>query len=98
MTNRALWVISLLFATALAAAYDDYASARQKLDQIESGRLRAGTLVELSPTELNAYITREAPDGVRRREARSSPFPLTRARTWVHDEADPAPPLPQVRP
>lgn len=65
MSNRSLWVISLLFATALAGAYDDYASARQKLDQIESGRLRAGTRVEISPTELNAYITREAPDGVR---------------------------------
>jgi hypothetical protein len=49
----------------MAAAYDDYLSAKLKVDQIEAGRLRAGTRVELSPPELNAYIAREAPEGVR---------------------------------
>jgi hypothetical protein len=62
---RASWVISLLFAVAAAGAVDDYVSAKRKFDQIESGRLRAGTRVELSQPELNAYITKEAPDGVR---------------------------------
>ena len=65
MSNRSFWVISLLSAATVAAAYDDYASAKQKVDQIEAGRLRAGTRVELSPLELNAYIAREAPEGVR---------------------------------
>lgn len=65
MSNRVFWVISLLFAATVAAAYDDYLSARHKVDQIEAGQLRAGTRVELSPPELNAFIAREAPEGVR---------------------------------
>jgi len=65
VANRIFWVISLLFATLVAGAGDDYLSAKQKFDQIEAGRLRAGTRLELSAPELNAYITREAPVGVR---------------------------------
>ncbi|SPF52897.1 conserved exported hypothetical protein [Candidatus Sulfopaludibacter sp. SbA4] len=65
VSNRFIWVISLLSAATAAAAYDDYASAKRKVDQIEAGQLRAGTRLELSAPELNAYIAREAPDGVR---------------------------------
>lgn len=65
VSHRVFWVVSLLTSLLSAAAYDDYQSAKQKVDQIEGGRLKAGTRVELSPPELNAYITREAPAGVR---------------------------------
>ncbi|HEY2012425.1 MAG TPA: hypothetical protein VGH38_02940 [Bryobacteraceae bacterium] len=65
MSNRVFWVISLLSAAALGAAHDDYLSAKQKVDEIEAGRLKAGTRIDLSPLELNAYIAREAPEGVR---------------------------------
>jgi len=62
------WAFSvglLVFAASLVGALDDYSSAKRKVDQIESGRLRAGTRVELTPIEINAYISREAPPGVR---------------------------------
>ncbi len=65
MSHRVIGIISVLVAATGAAAYDDYLSAKQKVDQIEAGRLSAGTRVELSPPELNAYIAREAPEGVR---------------------------------
>jgi hypothetical protein len=39
--------------------------ARQKLDSIDSDRLRPGTRITLTPPELNAYIAHEAPEGVR---------------------------------
>jgi len=59
------WVVPLALATALAAAYTDYDSARRKFDLIESDRLRAGARVELSTRELDAYAAHEAPAGVR---------------------------------
>lgn len=65
MINRATGVISLLFAGALAAAYNNYDSAKQKLDRIESDRLRGGTRVELSAPEMTAWVAHEAPQGVR---------------------------------
>jgi len=52
-------------ATALAAAYTDYASAKRKLDLIGSDRLQPGARVELTDLELNAYAQHEAPPGVR---------------------------------
>lgn len=52
----------------LQATAGDYASARAKLDQIESGKLRAGTRVQLSANELTAYVVHEAPKGVYRPE------------------------------
>lgn len=63
--QRALWGIPLILAAALGAAYSDYLSAKQKLDLIESGRLQAGSRVDLSLRELNAYAQREVPPGVR---------------------------------
>ena len=65
MTNRSIWVISLLCAGALGAAYSDYDSAKQKLDRIESDRLQSGTRVELTAREMTAWAEREAPQGVR---------------------------------
>ena len=65
MSNRSIWVISLLFGGALGAAYSDYDSAKQKLDRIESDRLRSGTRVELTAREMTAWAEREAPLGVR---------------------------------
>jgi len=52
-------------ATALAAAYTDYDSAKRKLDLIASDRLGPGARVELTSRELNAYAQHEAPPGVR---------------------------------
>jgi hypothetical protein len=58
-----------LIAAALAAlafaAVEDYASARRKLDLIDSDRLRPGAKVTLTARELNAYVAHEVPPGVR---------------------------------
>ncbi len=52
-------------AAALGAAADNYLSAKHKFDAIESDRLRPGARVELTVPELDAYVAREAPAGVR---------------------------------
>jgi len=62
-----LVAIALLGLATFGAAPDDYLSAKQKFDSIESGRLRAGSRVELSVRELDAYAEREVPEGVRNR-------------------------------
>jgi hypothetical protein len=62
--NRRIWAITLLLAAA-GVAYADYASAQQKIDVIESGRLRAGSRVTLTYPELAAWVAHEAPAGVR---------------------------------
>lgn len=49
----------------LGAAPDDYLSAKQKFDSIESDRLKPGSRVQLSVRELDAYAEREVPEGVR---------------------------------
>ena len=48
-----------------ALAYDDYSSAKQKIDSIEAGRLRAGARVTLTFPELEAWAKTQMPDGVR---------------------------------
>ena len=65
VTGRAIWILPVLFSAVSTAAYTDLASCQQKFDLIESGRLRAGSHVELSPQELNAYAAAAAPAGVR---------------------------------
>ena len=65
MKLRLLWAIVLLCLATLGAAPDDYLSAKQKFDSIEDGRLRAGSRVELSVRELDAYAERQVPEGVR---------------------------------
>jgi hypothetical protein len=52
-------------AITMASGFDFYTSARQKVDLIESGRLRPGARVDLSLGELNAFAVKEAPEGVR---------------------------------
>src|ERR1019366_2771111 len=49
---------------------DDYATAKQKFDSIEAGSLRSGTRVVLTIPELNAWVAREAPAGVRNTQLR----------------------------
>lgn len=78
VTVRAIWIIPVLFSAVSTAAYTDLASCQQKFDLIESGRLRAGSHVELSPGELNAYAAAAAPVGVREpRLALTSPGQAT---------------------
>ena len=62
---RLRWAILLLCLAAPGAAPDDYLSAKRKFDSIESDRLKAGSRVELSVRELDAYAEREVPEGVR---------------------------------
>jgi hypothetical protein len=59
------WVCLALFVTAVGAAYDNYTSAKQKIGLIEADRLRPGTRVTLTYPELESWVAREAPDGVR---------------------------------
>jgi hypothetical protein len=58
-----------LFATLLAALAfsptEDYATAKHKIDLINSDRLRPGAKVTLTPRELNEYVAHEVPAGVR---------------------------------
>jgi hypothetical protein len=65
VTVRAIWIFPVLFSAVSTAAYTDLASCQQKFDLIESGRLRAGSHVELSSGELNAWAAAAAPSGVR---------------------------------
>jgi hypothetical protein len=62
-----LWAVSILILAAAlgGAAYDYYASAKQKFDSIEAERLPSGARVLLTIPELNAWVAREAPAGVR---------------------------------
>ena len=45
----------------LCAASGDYTSVQHKFNLIESGQLKAGSRIQLSPGELNAYVEREVP-------------------------------------
>jgi hypothetical protein len=64
--KRQIWAICLLLVLgSLGAAANEYFSAKQKFDAIESGRLRPGAQVTLSYPELTAWVEKEAPKGVR---------------------------------
>ncbi|MGA2724060.1 MAG: hypothetical protein ABSG79_16825 [Bryobacteraceae bacterium] len=65
VTFRLWWAMVQLGLATLGAAPNDYLSAKQKFDSIESGRLRAGSRLELSVRELDAYAERAVPEGVR---------------------------------
>jgi len=67
-----MWAISVLFVATAVAAYTDYSSAQQKIDSIESGRLRPGARVHLTYSELAAWVAHEAPAGVRNPQIRSA--------------------------
>ncbi len=63
--KRLLWFVPLLVVVLAASPANEYQSARQKFDLISSDRLKPGSRVELTPQELNAYVSHELPDGVR---------------------------------
>lgn len=66
MWRRADYAIYLLFAGLLsAAALGGYATAKHKLDLIDSDSLRPGVRMVLTLAEINAYAAGEAPEGVR---------------------------------
>jgi hypothetical protein len=69
-----VWAISILFVAASVAGTspNDYASAKQKFDSIEGGRLPPGARVLLTYPELNAWAAREVPEGVRNPRLRVS--------------------------
>lgn len=56
-----IWLAGTTIALATAG---DYVSAKRKFDLIDSDRSRPGTRVELTASELNAYIEHEVPTGV----------------------------------
>jgi hypothetical protein len=62
---KRILAVAALVTAALGAAYTDYASAKRKVDSIESNKLRAGTHVTLTYPELAAWAAHEAPAGVR---------------------------------
>jgi len=72
--RRRLWVVSILIAAGslAGASHDYYASAKQKFDSIEAGRLPSGSRVVLTLPELNAWVAKEAPAGVRNPRVRVS--------------------------
>ena len=74
IVNRRWWAIPILLVAAsfAGAAYNDYASAKRKVDSIESDRLRPGTRVTLTFPELSAWAAREAPAGVSNPQLRAS--------------------------
>ena len=74
IVRRRLWAVSILIVAAslAGAAYDHYASAKQKFDSIEAERLPSGARVLLTIPELNAWVIREAPAGVRNPRLRVS--------------------------
>jgi hypothetical protein len=81
--NRVFWAIALLCLAAFGADSSAYLSARQKFDLVESGRLRAGSRVELSVSELNAYAERKVPEGVRNPRIQLAPPNVATATAMV---------------
>jgi hypothetical protein len=71
---RRFWAVSILIVAAslAGAAYDYYASAKLKVDSIEADHLPSGARVLLTIPELNAWVTRAAPAGVRNPRLRVS--------------------------
>jgi hypothetical protein len=65
MSGTAKFAIWLVSAACLWATAGEYATARHKLDLIDSDLLRPGATVQLTLGELNAYAAGEAPAGVR---------------------------------
>lgn len=53
-----VWVPAILL---LGATTADYQSVQRKFDLIEAGHLKPGSRVELTPSELNAYVQHEVP-------------------------------------
>ena len=59
---RRFWLLAVLAAPLIVySTRSDYASCQRKFNLIENDRLRAGSKVTLSPSELNAYVEQELP-------------------------------------
>ncbi len=61
MGKTVFWAAWALSIAALSGDSGEYASIQRKFTLIESGRLKAGSRVHLTPTELNAYIEHQVP-------------------------------------
>jgi len=57
--RRWYWPLLVLIFPLLGAPTADYVSAKRKFELIESEKLRPGSRVTLSPSELNAYVANE---------------------------------------
>jgi hypothetical protein len=62
---RIVWAVPIAAAVCVAAVSGDYLSAKKKLDVIEGEKLQAGSRVQWTAGELNAWIAHELPAGVR---------------------------------
>ena len=65
MKASGIGFVSLVLVAGALVAADDYASAKQKFGQIDGGKLKAGSRVVLTPREIEAWVAKEAPAGVR---------------------------------
>lgn len=65
MGKRCLQALAVFLAAGLAGAANEYLSVQRKLDDIEGGRLRAGTKVVMTSQELSGWAAHEMPAGVR---------------------------------
>lgn len=65
MSSPAIAALLLAAALPACASGDDLRTATKKVDAIVSDRLRAGTRVDLTPPELNAWVQSQVPAGVR---------------------------------
>ena len=65
MGKRCLQAGVLVCVAGLAIAANEYATVQRKLDDIDSGKLRAGTRVLMTSQELTGWAAHEMPAGVR---------------------------------
>ena len=61
MRPAAIGTAAVLFGVCLGAATSDYSSVQRKFATIESGTLRPGSRINLTPGELNAYVEHQVP-------------------------------------
>jgi len=76
-------VFFLAAALPAAAAGGDLGTATKKIDAIASDRLPAGTRVDLSPRELNAWVQSQLPAGVREATVRVDSAGVATGRAMV---------------
>lgn len=61
MPRGVLGMIGVFGITLLSATPSDYLSVQHKFSLIESGNLKAGSRIRLTPAELNAYVAHQVP-------------------------------------
>ena len=61
MGRNVMWAAWALTITTSSGALGDYLSIQRKFSLIESGRLKVGSRLHLTPAELNAYIEHQVP-------------------------------------